>query len=148
MADTANIVVAIELQDYRNTIVRVSLVSDGSGLTNYVLVDPTSAASGQVNLSVSQAGQTFYPGTNLKITALDYDVQGMGVRLTWKATTNQDIAALGNAPQQFEWETFGGLRVPAALAGATGQILLSTVGAAANATLFVLLYLRNNVPQS
>ena len=65
-----------------------------------------------------------------------------------KPYTRRQRLGLIVAGSLFEWETFGGLRVPAALAGATGQILLSTVGAAANATLFMLLYLRNNVPQS
>ena len=148
MADTANIVVRLENDGYRNTIVRASLVSDGSGLTNFVLVDPTAAAAGAVNLSVIQAGQVFYPGTHLTITGLDYDVQDMKLRLQWGATANEDILALGSAPEDFNWVRFGGIRVPSGLAGATGQILLTTVNQAPQSTFALVLYLRKNVPQT
>lgn len=124
-------------------------MSDGSGLANYVLVDPTSAATGAVNLSVSQAGQTFYPGTHLTIVGLDYDVQDMKLRFQWGATANEDIFALGSAPEDFRWfDRIGGIRVPSGLAGATGKILISTVNAAPQATFAFILYLRKNVPQS
>lgn len=144
MADTDNIVARVEQDNARNTVVRVSLVSDGSGLTNYVLVDPTPAAAGAVNLSVSWAGQVFYPGVHLKILRAYYDIQDMKVRLSWKATANEDVLVFGNAPEGFDYSFFGGLRVPAALAGATGQLLLNTVGAVAGATFSFLLHFRKN----
>ena len=148
MADNANIVVRAENQGYRNTVVRASLVSDGSGLSAYALVGATSAAIGAVNLSVTQAGQTFYPGTHLTIVGLDYDVQDMKLELLWKATANEQIMALGSAPEDFVWTKFGGIRVPSGLAGATGDILLTTLNQASNSTFMLILYLRNNVPQS
>lgn len=148
MADTANIVVAVENNGYRNVVVRASLVSDGSGLTNFVLIDPTVAAAGAVNLSVTQAGQTFYPGTHLTIVGLDYDVQDMKLQLRWGATINQDILALGSAPEDFDWRKFGGIRVPSGLSGATGQILITTINQAPESTFALILYMRKGVPQS
>ena len=128
---------------------RATLVSDGSGLTNYVLVDPTAAAAATVaNLSVTQAGQVFYPGTHLTLVGLDYDIQDLKLRLQWGATVNQDILALGNAPEDFDWTKFGGIRVPSTLAGATGQILITTVNQAPNSTFALVLYLRKNIPQT
>lgn len=146
MADSANIVVRVEQDDVRNTILRASLVSDGSGLAGFVLVDPTAAASGAVNLSVPRAGQLLYPGVHLKVEQIYYDVQDMKLRIQWGATTPEDIVPFGNAPEDFDYRFMGGLRVPAALAGATGKILLTTIGAAANSTFSILLHLRKNIP--
>ena len=145
MADTANIVVQTEINNYRNIIVRASLVSDGSGLDNYKLYDASSAGSFGVT---APGGQIVYPGANTKLMGLDYDVQDMKIRLQWDATTPQDIFALGSAPEDFRWDRFGGIRVPAGLAGATGSILVSTISAAANSTFALVMYLRKNVPQS
>ena len=41
MADNANVVVRTEINGYRNVVIRASLVSDGSGLTDFKLYDAT-----------------------------------------------------------------------------------------------------------
>lgn len=145
MADTANIVLNTEINNYRNVIIRASLVSDGSGLAAFKVYD--AAATGAFGVT-APGGQVVYPGIHTTIVDLDYDVQDMKIRLQWDATTPQDIMALGSAPENFEFSRFGGIRVPSGLAGATGSILITTVGQAANSTFWFNLYLRKNVPQS
>lgn len=143
--------VNIEANGYRNYILRATYVSpDGAGITNQVIYDATSGFAGTTGISsgVNKAGQIFYPGIHTTVVALDYDVQDVKVRLQWQANVNQDILALGNAPEDFNWERFGGIRVPAALAGATGSILLSTVNEAPQSTFTIVLYLRKNCPVS
>lgn len=143
MAETA--VINVENNGYRNVVIRATFVSvDGTGITNQVLYNATSSGT----YGVLKAGQTFYPGVHTTIVGLDYDVQDTKVRLQWEATANADILALGNAPEDFRWERFGGIRVPSGLTGATGSILLSTVNTAPQSTFTIILYIRKNVPVS
>lgn len=140
MAELA--IVNIEANGYRNAIVRATLVSDGSGITNQKIFDASSAGVYGVN----RAGQVFYPGLHTTVVGLDYDAQDLKLRIQWEATANQDILALGNAPEDFNWRKFGGIRVPAGLVGATGSILISTVAQQVSSTFSIVLYLRKNVP--
>ena len=142
MADT--ITVNVEQNNYRNVILRCTLVSDGSGVTTQNIYNATSGGT----YGVTQGNQTFYPGIHTTIVGMDFDVDGMRFALYWEATANNLIFALGASPEDFNWRQMGGIRVPAGLTGATGSILCSTIGAAANATLSFILYLRKNVPQS
>lgn len=140
MADTPT--VRVENNGYRNVVLRVSVVSDGSGFTGYKIYDATSGG----NYGVVKGGQTFYPGLHTTIVGLDYDVQDMKLRLQWDASSPEDILPLGAAPQDFDWTSFGGIRVPSGLAGATGSILLTTLNASVNSTFSLVLRLRKNVP--
>lgn len=141
MAETA--VVNVMTNGYRNVVLRVTYVSvDGSGIAGQTIFDATSAGA----FGVNRAGQVFYPGIHTKLIHLDYDVQDTKIRLQWAATTPQDILALGNAPEDFDWTRMGGLPVPSNLAGATGSILLSTLNQAPASTFSMVLYLRKNVP--
>lgn len=142
MAETA--IISVENNGYRNVVIRGTLVSDGSGITNQKIYDATSGGA----FGVNRAGQVFYPGVNTKVVGFDYDAQDLKLRVQWEATANQDIFPIGNAPEDFNWTRFGGIRVPVGLAGATGSILISTVDQQVNATFFFLLYLRKGVPQS
>lgn len=138
MADVVD--VHVEQNNTRNLILRGTLVSDGSGVVGQKIYDAASATYG-----VNIAGQVFTPGIHTTIVGLDFDVQGMQFTMDWEATANSRIFAFGASPEDFKFHRFGGIRVPPGLAGATGSILLSTVGAAANATLFFVLYLRKNI---
>lgn len=143
MAETAN--VTVMTNGYRNVVLRCTFVSiDGTGITNQTIFDATSSGA----FGVNRAGQVFYPGIHTKLIHLDYDVQDTKLRLQWVATTNQDILALGNAPEDFDWTRMGGIPVPPTLVGATGSIMLSTVNAAPQSTFSLILYLRKNVPQT
>lgn len=143
MADVP--VVSVEQNGYRNVVIRATLVSDGSGVNNYKIYDATSSGTYGVN----RAGQVFYPGVHTTVIGLDYDVQDMKLRIQWEGVpSNQDILPLGSAPEDFRWYQFGGIRVPAALTGATGSILLTTVNQAPQSTFGLVLYLRKNVPET
>lgn len=143
MADA--ITVNVEQNNYRNVILRCTLVSDGSGVAAQKIYNATSGGT----YGVTQGGQTFYPGIHTTIVGIDFDVDGTRFKLMWEATANADIVAFGASPEDFDWKKFGGIRVPAGLVGATGSILCSTVGTiAANDTLSFILYLRKNIPQS
>jgi hypothetical protein len=96
----------------------------------YTAADATDAG----DMGVVILGQTLYPGPHLKIMRLGYDMSdGLGVRLTWDATTPQDayiINGTGAGKQMFVPQ--GGLYVPqdtgAPIAGATGNIIFNTIG--------------------
>lgn len=140
-----NCIVNVEQNGYRNVILRCTFVSaDGSGITDQKVFDASSAGA----FGVVKQGQTFYPGVHTTVVGLHYDVQNLGLRIQWEATANQDIVPLGQAPEDFDWRRFGGIRVPAALAGATGSILISTFNTVPQGSFFALLYLRKNVPVS
>lgn len=129
----------------RHAVFRFTNVSDGTGEVNVTKVDATSAGP----LGVIVQGQTFYPGPHLKIVGIDYDIKSMGLRIQWHATTNQDIEVLGGFGIK-KYKDIGGLQNPgvAALAGATGSIDFTTVGASLNASYSVILRLTKGVPQS
>lgn len=141
MADAPT--VYVEQNGYRNVILRVDLLSDGSGVALQKIYDATSTGV----FGVSKQGQTFYPGIHTTLIGLDYDLQDMKAQLFWEATANVPLRVLGQAPEDFDWTRFGGIRCPV-VAGATGSILLSTINQAPNSTLSLILYLRKNVPVS
>lgn len=144
MADTP--VLNIIRNGYKHLILGMTLVSDGSGLTDYKVYDAGAAA-----YAVSQAGQAFTPGIYSRLVGLDYDVQGMAFTLSWDATTDRQFFASGASPESFDWRSFGGMAPKSndvLFTGANGSILVNTVAPAANATLQLVLYIRKNVPQS
>lgn len=138
MADT--VVNVVETNNPRNAIVRVNILSDGVGTIGLKIWDAAAAANGYI-----VQGQVLLPGVHTTLIGLDFDVQDMKFRLDWEATADQLLFVSGASPESFDWKDIGGLRVPAALAGATGSIKLSTIGAAANASLSLILHLRKNV---
>ena len=127
---------------YRNLVLNFALISDGSGLTNYKVYDAAATA-----YKVNQGGQLFAPGVHSKLVGIDFDVQDMKASLSWEATSNVLFFAFGASPEDFNWRGFGG-QWPPVVAGATGSILVNTIGAAANATLSFVLYIRKGVPQT
>lgn len=144
MTETAP--VFVEQNGYRNVVLRIPFVSaDGSGIAAQKIFDATSTGAYGVN----RAGQNFFPARHATIVGLDYDAQDLKIRLQWEnALAPSDILALGNAPEDFGWRKFGGIRVPAALTNATGSILLTTISAIIGSTFSLVLYLRKNVPAS
>lgn len=144
MADTPTLNVI--QNGYRNLILGMNLVSDGSGLSNYKVFDATSTTYG-----VNKGGQVFVPGTAAKVVGIDYDVQGMSFTLSWDATTDRLFFTSGASPESFDWRAFGGqgpYTNGVLFTGADGSILVNTLGAAANATLNIILYIRKGQPQS
>jgi hypothetical protein len=138
MADVAS--VQIIENGFRNVVLNVGLVSDGSGITNQKIFDATSSGVYGVNIG----GQVFYPGIHTKVIGMDFDVQDMKFKLEWEASANQLIAAYGASPTDFNWRKMGGIPVPVT-AGATGSILLSTIDPMPDSTLSFILFLRKDV---
>lgn len=132
----------------RRVVYKFTNVSDGTGENGVIKVNATSSGP----LGVSVQGQTFYPGTHLKIVDMMYDVRTMAVRMQWEATSNVDIFILsgqGAGPFMLldSRAGFGGIPNTMA-AGATGSIAFTTIGAVANASYSIILALTLGVPQS
>lgn len=68
------------------------------------------------------------PDIHLVIWRVEYDVKGGGVQILWDAGADSQILFLSGASRMEDYRRFGGLRVPAGLAGATGDILFTTQG--------------------
>lgn len=145
MADT----VTSQLLENGNRLVvyKFTNLSDATGETGVIKVDATSSGP----LGVKVQGQTFYPGTNLKIVEIKYSVFSMGLRIQWEATSNVDCLVLQATDH---WKIldermgFGGLYVPPGTVGATGSIAFTTVGAAAGSGYTIIMTLTKGAPQS
>lgn len=120
MADTVDSLV--EFSGDRIYIVRLTNVSDGTGESAVVKVDK----SGLTNSKGTEPGK-------LIIREIQWTMQGFtSVRLFWDHTTDDEIAVLsGNGYR--DYRDSGGLTDPASTGG-TGDILLTTAGAASGAT--------------
>jgi len=121
--------------------------SDGTGESGVVKVD--GSASGP--LGVALYGQTFYPLAHIKITEIEYDIKGMGLEIIWDATTSVIATVLGGFGK-LHYRQFGGLAAVgstgALIAGATGKIKFTTVGAAAGSSYTVFMRGSKGIPQS
>ena len=146
----ADAVTSTTLQDGpRNLVMRFTNVSDGTGESAVTKVNAASAHG------VVIAGQTIYPGVNLKITKVKFAVTGMQLQLSWVATANQTFMVLSGA-DHWDFKDQGGVSNPgtASLAGSTGSIAFTTVASPAaspsnlkNATYDVTLYMTKGIPQ-
>ncbi len=141
MADL--VTTAIQANGYRNAVVAFTDLSDGTGETAVTKVNATSSGPYGVN----QAGKVFYPGVHLVIWRVAYTIRGMAVRIQWDATTDQDAIILALGTDELDFSTFGGLRNPPGLVGATGSINFTTVAAGAGDTYFITLFLKKGIPQ-
>ena len=120
----------------RNAVVRLTCFSDGTNETNVLKVDATKTGP----LGTFAKGQWFYPGTNLVVKRVDYDVNGMTLRIQWDGAPNTDMLVLGGFGTR-DFTRFAGLTVPAGMPGATGSIDFATAGAAAGSNYSVVLHL-------
>lgn len=102
----------------RNLVYKFTNESDGTGESAVKKVDAQSSTIAGTN--------GVLPGIHLKIMRVTFDVVGGSVRLQWDASSPSDIDILAYAGVQ-DYTFFGGLPNPNA-SGATGSILLSTVG--------------------
>lgn len=97
--------------------------------------------------AVNIQGQLIVPGVHLKLREIDYECAGgWKVLVQWDATTPVDMLALGSDGAGIKkFDRFGGIPNPMA-AGATGSILLSTLGAAVDSTYTIVMRLSKGVP--
>ena len=111
----------------RNLVVKLTNLSDGTGES---LVTKIAASS------------TF--GVHAKLWTVDYDISNMTVQLFWKGTPNQPIGVFaGFATKGIDASRFGGIWNNATTP--TGDLLLSTIGAAANSSYLMILEFRLGV---
>ena len=124
----------------QNYVASYQINSDGSALSSYVALDPTSAG----DMGVPYGASNLYPGTHLKIMRLAYNLPpSLTIRLTWDASVAQDAWALfGFGKQNFMAQ--GGLFVPQTslapyvpITGATGKVFfnMASFTGAANGTI-------------
>jgi hypothetical protein len=126
--------------------VKFTSVSDGTGETAVVKIDPTSTGA----LGVTIQGNTLYPGTHLKIMRMDYTVSGMTLQIDWDAST--DVTAwLLQGFGKLDFRKSGGLFVPqsggAPVAGATGKVLFTTLGAGGGSSYTVDMWCKKDIVQ-
>ena len=139
----ADVVTSQTIEDgNRNLVMRFTNLSDGTGETGVVKVNATSQHG------IVIGGNTIYPGINLKIVKVKYDIIGMALRIQWVSSSNTDALILNGAADHLSFKEFGGIPVPAGLSGATGSIAFTTVGAANNSSYTVVLYMTKGIPQS
>lgn len=110
----------ILVDDARRAILKFTNISDGTGESGVVKVDVSTLSSYQ--------GQAC---TSVAINKIDAITAGMGLNMLWDATTDVLILTLGEADfVTFDFSRFSGLTNNSG-AGRTGDILFTTVGAAA-----------------
>lgn len=126
MADAVSTQVLVDGQ--RNAVIKFTNVSDGTGEAAVLKVD-VSTLSGTPD--------------KVKIERIDYDISGMAVNVLWDATTDVPAVVLSTGQYGFDFGVFGGLQNNAG-AGITGDILFTTVGAAAGDTYTIILHLKKN----
>lgn len=120
-----------------NAVIRLTCFSDGTAETNVVKVDATKTGP------LGHNGK--YPGTKLRIKSVDYDIQGMNcLRIEWVGMPNADALIVSGAGEM-DFTRIGGLPVDGDVASATGSIAFSTVGAVANSSYTVILWLSKNI---
>jgi len=112
-------------------IVRLTGVSDSTGETNVVKVD----------LSTLTGPDNGVATGSLRVDLIEYDVQGYShINLEWDGTTDTNLARLSGQGMKVYQTPYGGLQDDST--GGTGDILLTSVGAAANASYDITLHLR------
>lgn len=126
MADTVTTKVVVNTP--KRLVVHLTNQSDGTGESNVVKVDK-STFTGLNGLEPSK----------LVVERIEYDCTLMRVSLSWDQTSDETIAVLqGNG--FFDWRSNGGLI--GANTGGTGDILLTTSGAATTEGYDITLFLR------
>ena len=115
----------------RNAVLKFTNISDGTGQAAAVLVDVSSLSSDPLTNQVCNG---------VTLQSISYSNVGMGVELLWDATTNVPLLnLLQNWADQTDFSDYG---IPNnSGTGRTGDILVTTTGATAGDTYFLLLTL-------
>ncbi len=131
----------IQQNGFRNAVVVFTNESDGTGEAAVTKIDATSTGP----YGVSKGGQLFYPGVHLKIMKINYSIADMSLQILWDATDDTAAVILAAGTDMLDFSEIGGLICPS-VAGATGSLLFTTVGAMPGASYTVTLFLKKNVP--
>jgi hypothetical protein len=138
----ADLVTVTTIEDGpRWLVMRFTNLSDGTGETGVVKVNAASAHG------VVIAGQTYFPGINLKVREMEWSIAGMTLELSWAATTNAALAILAGTDHQ-RYDRFGGITCPPGLIGATGNILFTTLNQFATSSYTLVMRMSKGIPQS
>lgn len=129
MADTVNSDVVVDGD--RNYVIHLQNVSDGTGESAVKKVD--------ISTLTFSDGRT---PTMLKLMEVQYAIQGFTyVQLLWDATTDDEIVTLPVGSGVLSFDGVGGLADPQTT-GTTGDVFLTTAGAASGATYDITLVLK------
>lgn len=112
----------------RNVVMKFTNVSDGTGEAAVLKVDVSTLAGAP---------------TSVKITKVEYDIQGMSVNLLWDATSDVSALILGSGQGCMDFRDVGGLSNNAGT-GVTGDLLLTTVGHTLGDTYSIVLRMKKN----
>lgn len=116
----------------RQTVMKFTNISDGTGETNVVKVNVSALASYQ--------GKAY---TAVDITKVFVATHGMEVVMRWEAATPVNIATFGpNIMNTWDMKDFGGIYSNAAASGKTGNITFTTLDASAGDAYTVILVLK------
>ena len=119
----------------RVAVMKFTCISDGTGETNVVKVDPASL------LPSGGSGKACDAVSILKADVME---NGMQLQLNWDATTPVPIfMAPSNSQFKHDWSSFGGM-INNSGAGKTGKITLTTVGAAAGSRYTIVLEMQKH----
>jgi hypothetical protein len=133
MADTVDTIV--QFSGKRRYTVRITNVSDGTGEAAVHKV----VLSGLLTANGNQA-------TSINVRSLQWSIQGFSsVRLFWDHTTPDELAVLAAGTGFKDFTDAGTLNDPRS-AGGTGDITVTTAGAAAGATYDILMELQLGGP--
>lgn len=109
----------------RNVVIKGHIVGTAVELTNELFVDASALGA-----------------TDLKLTRVIAELDGFSAILLWDATANVEITQLVNDQEiDQDYESFGGL-INNSGAGKTGDVLITTVGAAVGTDGTVILHLK------
>lgn len=112
----------------RNAVMKFTNISDGTGEAAVLKVD-VSGLSGAP--------------TSVKITKIEYDIQGMAVNILWDATTDVSAFIIGTGQGVLDFSQFGGLQNNAGT-GVTGDIMFTTIGHTLNDTYSIILHMKKS----
>ncbi len=128
MVDTVN--TQVVFSGKLRHVVQLTCVSDGTGESGVVKVDKSSLT-----------GPNGAEPSKFVIEEIEWGIQGFDyVKLDWDHTTDDEAVVLANNGYK-DYRPFGGLVDPGS-AGGTGDLLLTSSGAASGASYDILLHLR------
>ena len=137
MADT--VASALLENGSKNWAYSFTNLSDGTGEAAVTKVDGSSAGP----LGVTIAGNTLYPVQHIKVLDIEYDIKGMQVQIIWDATAAKNAFLLAGFGR-LKFRRQGGIASVdangASLAGATGKIQFTTLGAGAGSTYWITMW--------
>ena len=131
------------IDNNKRALIKYVVVSDGSQESNTVLLD-----AGKLGFSLNANSKILGVGTDRKsnyrttIKRIQGQLRSNAamVRLQWKGDTNSEIVTLGSGRFDYDFQSMGdGATISNPEANASGNVLISTTGLAANEgfTLFI-----------